>query len=100
VHLCASTSGLGDKLLKRLSIAALIDADLVLRRVRVKARDVVFLKGIFEASEGLGAMFAERGGELVLAAPLSRARDLDELLEDLRMEIGASIEIMDEAATG
>ena len=65
---------------------------LVTRRVRVVAREVVFVKGIFEASEGLGALFAERGGDLVIAAPVSREAELDEVLADLASEIGAVID--------
>jgi hypothetical protein len=76
-------------------VAALLDRELVARAVSVRAEDVVYVKGIFEASEGLGALFAERGGELVIAAPLSRASELDELLEDLRIEIGAVIRDFD-----
>jgi hypothetical protein len=72
--------------------AGLIDSDLVTRRVRVRAEDVVFVKGIFEASEGLGAMFAEHGGDLVVAAHASRAGELDELLTDLALEFGAVVE--------
>jgi hypothetical protein len=52
---------------------------------------VVFVKGIFEASEGLGALFAEHGGELVIAAPASREAELDELLSDLTRELGARV---------
>ncbi len=74
------------------SVAPLLDADLVVRRVSVAARDVVFVKGIFEASEGLGVLFAERGGELVIAAPHSRTAALDETLADLASEIGAVID--------
>jgi hypothetical protein len=69
----------------------LLDADLIARHVDVRAEDVVYVKGIFEASEGLAALFAERGGELVIAAPRSRVRELDELLSDLRDEIGAVV---------
>lgn len=79
----------------RKSVAPLIDADLVVRRVRVPARDVVFVKGIFEASEGLGALFAERGGDLLIAAPRSRAAALDEVLADLAHDIGAVIDAAD-----
>lgn len=61
------------------------------RAVRVRARDVVFVKGIFEASEGLGGLFAERGGELVIFAHPSREAELDELLDDLAREIGAEV---------
>jgi hypothetical protein len=62
---------------------------LIERRVRVLARDVVLIKGICEASEGLCAMFAERGGDLILSAPTSRARELDELVRDLCIDFGA-----------
>ena len=69
----------------------LIDSDLVCRKVLVRDKDVVFVKGIFEASEGLGALFAERGGELIISAPLSRERELDELLADLQIELQAHV---------
>ena len=72
--------------------SGLIDSDLVTRRVHVRAEDVVLVKGIFEASEGLGAMFAERGGDLVVAAHVSRTAALDELLGDLVVEFGAVVE--------
>jgi hypothetical protein len=62
---------------------------LVERRVRVARRHVVFVKGICEASEGLCAMFAESGGDLILCAPVSRARELDELVRDLCVDFGA-----------
>jgi hypothetical protein len=65
---------------------------LIERRVRVAARDVVFVKGICEASEGLCAMFAEAGGDLILAAPRSRAAELDELVRDLARDFGAVID--------
>jgi len=66
--------------------------ELVERRVRVAPRDVVFVKGICEASEGLCAMFAEAGGDLVLTAPASRALELDELVRDLRSDFNAIID--------
>jgi hypothetical protein len=47
----------------------------------------VFVKGIFEASEGLCAMFAERGGDLTVVAPASRAAELDVVLRDLVAEL-------------
>jgi hypothetical protein len=75
-------------------VAPLIDADLVSRKVLVRDQDVVFVKGIFEASEGLGALFAERGGELTISAPLSRQRELDELLADLELELQAAVSIL------
>ncbi len=65
--------------------------ELVERKIRVASEVVVLIKGICEASEGLCAMFAEQGGELVLAAPRSRERELDELIHDLRNDFGATL---------
>jgi len=58
----------------------------------VRARDTVFVKGILEASEGVGVLFAERGGELVLAAPRSLEAQLDEIVRDLVIEVDAVLE--------
>jgi hypothetical protein len=66
-----------------------IGEGMVVRRVVMRARDVVFFKGIVEASEGLAAVYAESGGDLQVAAPAGRARELDELLEALCAELGA-----------
>jgi hypothetical protein len=66
--------------------------EIVHRKIRVRASEVVLVKGICEASEGLCAMFAEHGGDLVLAAPRSRVRDLDELVADLVADFGAIVE--------
>jgi hypothetical protein len=65
---------------------------LVERKIRVASELVVLVKGICEASEGLCAMFAERGGELVLAAPRSRERELDELIRDFKNDFGATVD--------
>jgi len=48
------------------------------------------LKGIVEAHEGLAQVFGERGGDLTLAAPVGRERELDELIDDLCRELGAA----------
>ena len=71
---------------------AIASAGLFVRRVDVRPPDVVYVKGILEASEGLGVIFAERGGDLVVASPPDRAAALDELLADLVIEIGARID--------
>lgn len=71
----------------------LLGVGLATRRVRVQARDVVFVKGIFEASEGIAALFAESGGELTIAAHESRLTELDELLRDLACDVGALVEV-------
>ncbi|MEZ4224181.1 MAG: DUF4911 domain-containing protein [Polyangiaceae bacterium] len=75
-----------------MAVMALVGEGLCTRRVTVRARDVVYVKGIFEASEGLAAMFAESGGELVIAVHPSRLAELDEVLADLAREIGALVE--------
>lgn len=67
-------------------------AGLFARRVDVRPPDVVYVKGILEASEGLGVVFAERGGDLVIASTPDRAAALNELLADLVIEIGARID--------
>lgn len=75
----------------RVPIPQVQDRSLVTRRLLVRAHDVIFVKGILEASEGLACMFAERGGELLLVAPRSREGELDELVRDLRDEVGAIV---------
>ena len=77
----------------RVAIPEIIDRSLVTRRVLVEARHVAFVKGIIEASEGLACMFAERGGELLLVAPCSREAELEELVRDLRDELGAIVSV-------
>jgi uncharacterized protein DUF4911 len=62
---------------------------MVAHRVLLPARDVVFFKGVLEASEGLAAVFAERGGDLVVAAPADRAGELEMVLDGLCTELGA-----------
>jgi hypothetical protein len=61
---------------------------MVVRHIVLRARDVVFFKGVVEASEGLAAVFAERGGDLTIAAPRERERELDEVIDALCAELG------------
>ena len=72
-------------------IPVIDDADQVWRRIRVDACEVGFIRGILEASEGLASMFAEHGGDLMLVASASRERELDVLIDDLRVELGAIV---------
>ena len=72
----------------RIPVAPLVGEGMVVRRVVLRARDVVFFKGIVEASEGLAAVFAERGGDLYVAAPSERLAELDAVLDDLCTEVG------------
>ncbi len=62
---------------------------MVLRRVVMRSRDVVFFKGVVDASEGLAAVFAEHGGDLVVAAPGGRESELDAFLDELCGELSA-----------
>ena len=71
------------------SARPLLGEGLVTREVRVEARDVVLVKGIVEAREGIAVVFAEKGGDLTICAPLGRERELDELVDDLCADVGA-----------
>jgi len=62
---------------------------MIVRRVVMRARDVVFFKGVVEASEGLAAVYAESGGDLRVATPVERVSELDAMLDDLCAELGA-----------
>jgi len=57
--------------------------DFVTRRVLVPASDVVFVKGIVEAHDGLAQVYAEAGGELWISAIRDRAAELDALVSGL-----------------
>jgi hypothetical protein len=81
-------------------LEALLGDELVAVRIRVREADVVFVKGIVEASEGLGAVFAEPrrgaadgrdGGAIVIAAPASRAAELYSLVADIREELAGAV---------
>jgi len=86
-------------------LEALLGDELVAVRVRVRQPDVVFVKSVLEASEGLGAIFAEPksaagdarddadrdGGAIVIAGPASRARELRETIDDLKAELGGAL---------
>jgi len=70
-------------------VAPCVGEGMVVRRVLVRSRDVVFFKGVVEASEGLAAVYAEAGGDLFVAASVGREVELDALLDDLCAEVGA-----------
>lgn len=68
-------------------VKPLLGPGLVSRDIDVDVGDVVLVRAYLEASEGLGLMFAEQGGELTLAAPESREAELDEFIADLAKEM-------------
>lgn len=76
----------------RSSVPPLVGEGMVTRRIVVRAKDVVFLKGIVEAHDGLAQVFAEKGGDLTIAAPCDREAELDELVRDLGAELGGTVE--------
>lgn len=73
----------------RKAVAPCVGEGMVVRRVVLRAPDVVFFKGVIEASEGLAAVFAESGGDLTVAAPADRVAELDALLDSLCDELRA-----------
>jgi hypothetical protein len=82
--------------LRGMALAEVADG-MHVRHLRVPPPDVVFVKGIIEASEGLGALFAEAGGELAIAVPHGREADLARLLDDLAGEIDLHVEVAPDA---
>jgi hypothetical protein len=65
-----------------------IGAGMISRRLVVRAQDVVFVKGIVEAHDGLAHVFAERGGDLVIASVKGREEELSAFVDDLARELG------------
>lgn len=62
------------------------------RRLVVRAKDVVFVKGVIEAHDGLAHVFAESGGDLTIAAAAGRESELEELVRDLARELGGIVD--------
>jgi hypothetical protein len=77
-------------LVRPLSIAE-ASRGLVAFRVECEPKDVVFIKGILEASDGVACIFAERGGDLSIAAPPDRVAELRAILSDLAVDVGAKV---------
>ena len=71
----------------RKPVAPALGEGMVVRRVVLRARDVVYFKGVIEASDGLAQVFAESGGDLTVAAPENRVEELDRVLAELVAEL-------------
>jgi hypothetical protein len=63
------------------------EPSLISRRLVVRAKDVVFVKGVVEAHDGLAHVFAEKGGDLTIVAAEGREEELDALVTDLAREL-------------
>jgi len=74
--------------LSRKAVAPCVGHGMVVHKLVLPSREVVFFKGVIEASEGLAAVFAEGGGDLAVGAPADRAGELDALLDILCAELG------------
>jgi hypothetical protein len=61
---------------------------MIVRRVIIRAKDVVYLKAVIDSREGLAHVFGESGGDLAIATPLGREAELDALLDELLAEVG------------
>ena len=65
---------------------------LISRKLRLKDADVVWLRGVLDAYEGLAGLYGDGSGVIVLSTPVSRAQELDSFLEDIRGEIEFQLE--------
>jgi len=70
----------------------LIDDAMVVRRLRVKNEDVVFVKGTNESAVTPTIDHAQRVARWSIVAPLSRTDELDAVLRDLARELGGTLD--------
>lgn len=77
--------------MSRVPVPPCVGPGMCVRRALLKPRDVVYVKGLLEAADGLAQLFAEEGGAVTIATTNSQARDLDALLDALFFEVGAVI---------
>jgi hypothetical protein len=66
-------------------------AALCTRRVRVADPDVVFVRSVLEAYDGLVQWTGDGSGVLTLSVPAAQAPALDELLTDLSGEVALQV---------
>ncbi|MDD9970413.1 MAG: DUF4911 domain-containing protein [Myxococcales bacterium] len=57
------------------------------RRCRVQDGDVVWLRAVLEAYDGLGYLYGDGSGTVLITTTRERAAELDALLEELGREI-------------
>ncbi len=68
-------------------MAIFAEGELAVRRISLPKRELVFFRHVLEASEGLGFLVAESGGEAFVMTPKSQEAALDTLLSDLAPEV-------------
>ncbi len=74
-----------------MSTAPLLGEGLTSVALSVPASEVVYVRALLEAHDGLATMFAQRGGELVLATTESQAAELAWFVEQLEAELGRAL---------
>ena len=77
--------------MRPIDLTPLLGPGLVLRKVVVPSQDVVYVRGIFEASCGVAVVYSISGGDLTIAATESRVAELERLLADLQAELGPTM---------
>lgn len=65
--------------------------DLIVRPLAVEGRDVLYVKCIVQANEGLGSVHTAHDRTLLIVAARGREAELDGLIEDLLHELKSEI---------
>ncbi len=61
--------------------------ELSIRPVSVRASELVYLRHLLEASEGLGFVVGNKGGNVFLVSTHDRVSELDEFIRHVQREI-------------
>ena len=69
------------------AMSLLSQTELAIRPISLAAADLVFLRHILEASEGLGFVVGNKGGDVLLVSTQAMERQLDEFISDLGREL-------------
>jgi hypothetical protein len=69
-------------------VSLLNQTDLEIRPISVRAHELVFVRHVLEASEGIGFLIAKQGGEAFLVSPKSQVAALEAFIEDMKSEVG------------
>lgn len=67
-----------------------IDRSHITRRIVVAVEEVVYVRAILEASNGVAAAYSESGGDITLVTSSCRLAELEQLLLDLKQELGVA----------